>query len=205
MMPDHETSWLEWGIAARPIPGEVTSGDQHLVVVLPDRALIAVLDGLGHGEEAAEASHRAIEVLEQDPEAPVDTLMRRCHEALVGTRGATVTLVSWQHEPSAITWLAVGNVEAFRVNRESGHRESIMNRPGVVGDRLPTLRASSVNLGPDDLLVLATDGIRSAFSEKLTRLGEGGPQEIADFLLEEFARGTDDALVLVARARESEP
>jgi hypothetical protein len=48
-----------------------------------------------------------------------------------------------------------------------------------------------------DLLIFATDGIRSAFTRALPLTGS--PLEMADYILAEHRRGTDDALVLVAR------
>jgi hypothetical protein len=48
-----------------------------------------------------------------------------------------------------------------------------------------------------DTLVFATDGVRREFTQRLA-LGDG-PQQLADRILGQYAKGTDDALVLVAR------
>ena len=45
--------FLEWGVAAQALPGEAISGDRHVMQAFPSGALVAVIDGLGHGEEAA--------------------------------------------------------------------------------------------------------------------------------------------------------
>jgi hypothetical protein len=45
-------------------------------------------------------------------------------------------------------------------------------------------------------LILATDGIRSSFTEDLPP--GGSPQRVAQEILDRHWRGTDDALVLVA-------
>src|SRR5438093_709986 len=44
---------IEWGIVSQAFPGETECGDRHLVAGFPNGALVAVIDGLGHGEEAA--------------------------------------------------------------------------------------------------------------------------------------------------------
>jgi hypothetical protein len=50
-----------------------------------------------------------------------------------------------------------------------------------------------------DTLVLATDGVRGGFADEIQAFGE--PRELATSILKRYAKGTDDALVLVARYR----
>src|SRR5216684_479705 len=76
-------------------------------------------------------------------------------------------------------------------------QEYLSLRGGVVGDQLPRLDASVIPVTRGDTLILASDGVRGDFVGSL-RLGES-PQRVADRILAEFAPGTDDALVLVAR------
>jgi hypothetical protein len=97
-------------------------------------------------------------------------------------------------------WLGVGNVEGWLYRGGSGtppKRESLLLRGGVVGYRLPPLRDSVVSVKAGDVLIFATDGIAAIDSNGL-RLTDR-PAAIADGILARFARGTDDALVLVGR------
>ncbi len=48
-------SWLEWGAASLVRPGDSESGDEHLVQFFPSGVLVAAVDGVGHGQEAAAA------------------------------------------------------------------------------------------------------------------------------------------------------
>src|SRR2546428_3284421 len=50
---------VEWGVASQTLAGEVESGDKHVVKIFPHGALLAAIDGLGHGEEAAAAANMA--------------------------------------------------------------------------------------------------------------------------------------------------
>ena len=52
-------------------------------------------------------------------------------------------------------------------------------------------------MAPGDTLILSTDGIRSGFAASVT--SAEAPQVIADRVLAGYAKGTDDALVLVVR------
>jgi phosphoserine phosphatase RsbX len=76
------------------------------------------------------------------------------------------------------------------------NQEVLPLRGGVVGDQLPPLVASIVPVSKGDTLIFATDGIRLGFADGLKA---DSAQATADAVLAHFARGTDDALVLVAR------
>ncbi len=192
---------LDWGVASRPLPGEQTSGDLHYVEESREGALVAVVDGLGHGEEAALAARRATAALRVQREASVVSLMSRCHRALVGTRGAVVSLGVFEAGRRSMAWLGIGNVEGVQVRATDGGvaRKSLLLRGGVVGHELPALEASEYAVLPGDLLVLATDGIRPEFASALDPSEE--PQRLADRILADYAKDTDDGLVLVARYR----
>jgi phosphoserine phosphatase RsbX len=200
MTSRHERLAVDWASAGAALEGEVESGDVHVVAGFDGGVLVGVIDGLGHGPEAAAAAREAARVLEELAGEPLSTLVQHCHEALRKTRGAVMTLASFDERASTMTWLAVGNVEAILLRSgraDPQGREGVALRGGVVGYRLPTLRESSLPISPGDTLVLATDGIRSGFVAGLPV--RGTPQEIADALLAQYARGSDDALVVVAR------
>jgi serine phosphatase RsbU (regulator of sigma subunit) len=189
---------LEWGWAGMGLERE--SGDLHVVAEFPGGALVALIDGLGHGPEAALAAREAARVLEERPRDPLDELIRRCHDALHGTRGAVMSVASFDAQQSSMTWAGVGNVEALllRADRSAERRREVISlRGGVVGYQLPPIRASTLAVGPGDTLVMASDGLRSGFATGIPL--HWGPQALADSLLERHARGSDDALVVVAR------
>jgi len=191
---------VEAGVAWSALAGEGESGDQHLVKPFPNGTLVAVVDALGHGQGAAAAAKLAIATLEASPRDSVIALLERCDRELRKTRGVAVTLASFDARQNAMTWLAVGNVEGvlLSADREGGlTRESVLLRGGVVGYRLPPLRAAVLTVRPGDTLVLATDGIRSDFIRELTP--GMPPQGAADRILARHRKDRDDALVLVAR------
>ncbi len=191
---------VEWGSAGVPIEGEVESGDAHVVVGFPYGVLVGLVDGLGHGPEAAAAAREAIRLLEAHAGEPVLDLVERCHEALRHTRGAVMSLASFDARVASITWIGVGNVEGILLRAPGAaapSRESIALRGGIVGYRLPPLTAATLCVSPGDTLVMASDGIRSGFVAHLAARDD--PQEMAESILARYARGSDDALVLVAR------
>lgn len=191
---------LECGLASRPLPGESVSGDLSLVRSSHRGILAAVVDGLGHGDEAAAAAALAVRTLEHHAGEPLFQLLNRCHRSLSGTRGVVMSLAEFNPEAEEMTWLGVGNVEGvFLRGKAAGAppREPLLLRSGVVGENLPPLMASIVPIMRGDTLVFATDGIEHGFLERLSPAEP--PQKMADRILASHARKTDDALVLVAR------
>lgn len=191
---------LEYGFAKSVLPGLCESGDLHLVRCTSNGILIAAIDGLGHGEQAAEAAKTAMAVLRAEFDEPVISLVERCHEKLRRTRGVVISLASIDPEQGMMTWLGVGNVQGLlmRANGTKGPaKEMLLLRGGVVGSQLPPLQATVVPIKRGDTLYFATDGVKSQFSEHLTTLEN--PQRAADRILEQFQSGNDEALVLVAR------
>ncbi|MBI3795751.1 MAG: SpoIIE family protein phosphatase [Deltaproteobacteria bacterium] len=201
-------SWLRWSVAARPLARQSVSGDVPLVAPFFGGVLVAVVDGLGHGEEAVTAAQRAITTLTANAQESVVFLLQCCHEELKGTRGAVMSLASFQVHDGLMTWVGVGDVEGvlLRGSLETGSaREILLLRGGVVGYQLPLVRATTLPVRPGDMLIFATDGIRSDFVQEpllrnpLIRVAQDGPQQLADHILRQYGKTTDDALVLVAR------
>src|SRR5437879_10439108 len=107
---------LEWGVAALPLPGQTDCGDHHVVQAFAGGVLVAVIDAIGHGAEAARVAGLAAGVLERHPAEPVDALLLKCHERLRGSRGAAISVASFDHRSRTMTWLGVGNVNGVCVD-----------------------------------------------------------------------------------------
>ncbi len=193
-------SLIQWGIASAAMRNEAESGDLHVVREFSGGVLVGVVDGLGHGPDAAVAAKAAVAILESYASDSVISLASRCHEGLTKTRGVVMSLASFNASDGTMTWLGVGNVEGVLHRADptaSPPRELLLSRAGVVGYLLPNLYASVIPIHGGDTLIFTTDGIRSGFSQPLA-IGFG-PQLLAEQILRQGASGTDDALVVVAR------
>ena len=192
---------LEWAAAAVALAGETESGDRYALRPVDGGMLAAVVDGLGHGHEAAQAAERALSTIEgHSATGSLNELVQRCHAALRGTRGAVMSLAAFDGRAGLLTWMGIGNVEGrLLLQSANGHylQESLLLRPGVLGGQLPLLRTSAARIKKGDILILATDGIDPEFADHLHF--NGGVEEIATGVISRYARRTDDGLVLVAR------
>lgn len=189
----------EYGVAKFVLPGERESGDQHLVCCNEGGVLIAAIDGIGHGAEAATAARAAIAVLKNGVGEPIIPLVAACHEKLRSTRGVVMSLASVDVKHGLMTWLGVGNVQGVlvRADKKPNSQETLLLRGGVVGDHLPQLQAAVLPVAQGDLLVFSTDGVRTDFVRTLSTMEN--PQRAAERILHGFGNGSDDALVLALR------
>ncbi|HEV3038070.1 MAG TPA: SpoIIE family protein phosphatase [Candidatus Angelobacter sp.] len=194
---------VEWASAGRATdePSEGSeSGDLEVVTTFENGTMVAVIDGLGHGAEAALAARTAAKVMEEHFREPAELLVQRCHGALRKTRGVVMGLACFNATASSMTWIGVGNIQGVLFRWSPGRgavRQDLVSRGGIVGYQLPPLRSSTFSISFGDTLILTTDGIRREFAADLNL--EKPPKEIAEFVLDQHSKKNDDALVVVAR------
>src|SRR5262245_66255955 len=75
-----------------PYPGESVSGDAWAVRRGPERTLVFVSDGLGHGPAAAAASEAGLAIFRQGGGHAPSEIVRDLHDGLRPTRGAAVAV-----------------------------------------------------------------------------------------------------------------
>ena len=191
---------VEYYVAARPLAGQDVSGDAYAVVEFDGGVLVRVIDGLGHGQEAAKAARTATDFIGRNASEPLLELTQRCHEALKSTRGIVASFARFDALANSMSWLGVGNVEAllFQRNQEGEvKRTGLAPRGGVIGYTLSPLHCSDVDVNPGDLLVMATDGLAGAFIDSID--AQAGLEEMVEGLMTEHGKSSDDALILAAR------
>ncbi len=185
------------GLYGRPFPGEDESGDYGGFVRSADDVLAGVVDGLGHGKPAREASAIAIETLRRHSHLDIDGIVQSCHDAMQGTRGGVLALARVGELDPLMRATVVGDA-SLQVEGPGRHLR-VGGRAFVLGARgqRPKTVVEEIPLVLRDVVLLFTDGIslRTDLQQDLDLLREH-PIVIAHQLVERFARNTDDALVL---------
>ncbi|MCV6971456.1 SpoIIE family protein phosphatase [Mycobacterium bohemicum] len=186
------------------MPSEFTSGDRGLAVDIDGRAaLFGVVDGLGHGPEAAAAAMRAVDTVVRAGSERLEVLIQLCHRVLGGTRGVAMTLARVDFAAGTLAWTGVGNVTADLVAKAPSGirvRSSARLTAGIVGYRIPEIMpAQVVPIRTGDLIVMSTDGITEECFEHIDFAASA--VAIAEEILAKTAKQTDDAMVLTARHR----
>ena len=192
---------LDIGIGSSTLPGQDLSGDQYVVAPFDGGILVAVMDGVGHGAEAARAARVTEEILKYSPGQALAFLIKRCHEGLRGTRGVVASFAAFNHAEKMMTWVGVGNVQGKLLPMDAlSPPRTLLLSVGTLGHQLAPVFPTALSIKSGDTLIFTTDGIREDFDQRLNL--KQSPQQLADEILSRHARQTDDALVLVGRYLE---
>jgi negative regulator of sigma-B (phosphoserine phosphatase) len=188
---------MKFGVFSRPKHKRDVSGDAYTIQERDEFIVVAVVDGLGSGEEAAKASRTAVEQVERDCALPLMEILRRCHRALRNTRGAVMGLLRVEPAVGQMRYVGVGNVGIYVLSQEPFHPISYN---GIVGYRLPRVHEFVGAYHPGDTLVFYTDGVDLRFhgDAPLLRRVED-PQKLAEAIARRYGKDNDDVCVLVAR------
>jgi len=185
------------GVFGRCFPGERHSGDDAGFVRSGDALLVGVVDGLGHGEPARQASVRAARLVASRAGATPEGLLAECDRLLARTRGAVMASARL-NATGDMSVAGVGNVGAHVYGPgpswRFGGSSYVLGSPG--GARRIAVEHHRVETR--DVLVLFSDGIRSKLdlTGQLDLLREP-PVVIAQRIVERFGRDDDDVLVMV--------
>lgn len=192
-------SALKISVLTRPHPLENVCGDGYFIRRFPGGACIAVIDGLGHGTYAREASACAEEYLEKNYSRakPLDHLMRGLGDALRHTRGAVAGICAIDEEKGEMEYAGVGDV-TMHILPGKDHL-AVWNVPGVLGMHQAKV---ITHRHPWDTghhtLIMHSDGITSRMNEGDMPVHES-PVNLAHFIMNEYRRGEDDATVMVVK------
>ena len=197
-------SQYETAIAGTPYPGEIISGDDALHIPSDSGFLAAVCDGLGHGPEAREASSMAVTAIARNSHLALVELVEAVNSEVAGSRGCVLALVRFNSDRRVLQCLSAGDIRAQLYHLRDAH--FFTPSQVVVGDRellTRRLRTEEVPVAAGSVLAMFTDGLESKTSIKgQLDLLRRPVLVIAQHLLENHSRGTDDALVFVARFKK---
>jgi anti-sigma regulatory factor (Ser/Thr protein kinase) len=182
------------GAVCTPYPGEEVCGDAW--AVKGNRML--VVDGLGHGHHASQASQKARQVfLDHDASVPLEVLMERLHRALTSTRGGAAAIAEIQPEKGQVQFCGIGNIAGSLF---AGRSRSMVSGNGTVGYRIGRIQTFSYPWDGSGLLIMASDGISTKCDLSIyPGLVSRHPAVIAALIHRDFKRLNDDATVAVVK------
>jgi hypothetical protein len=193
---------IDIGHVLRPKEGENSCGDSILVHCFPQIIRLAVIDGLGHGPEAAQAAAEAKKTLTSTETLGGQELISQCHNKLMGTRGAVVGVVDLDKSQNMWRGISLGNISIAFYGQE--HYLPATNG-GIVGYNLPTRLVSwSRPYSPGQILIMHSDGIHNlaGLGELLAPtggLGKAQAQHLAESIAVGYGKIEDDLAILVAK------
>ncbi len=202
-----------FGALSLPIASEDSNGDGWAIAA--DRAGVTLMsiDGLGHGELAAQAAEAAIECMAMAPFRQPGAQIEACHTALRATRGAAMAVAQLAYprmegETTQLRFAGIGNIAACLIDRDDdtgagspgGKRRQMISHNGIVGHNMRKVQQFELPCPPGCLLVMHSDGLSTQWDlNSYPGLASCHPLVIAAVLLRDFGRARDDASVLVLR------
>ena len=178
--------------------GETVCGDSWTLAHRPDEVTAAIIDGLGHGLHAAEASRAAVDAFHSRPFSSCSDVVRAMHERLRHTRGAAGTVVTISRAKQTVQMAGIGNVVAAICAGDTVRRAVSLS--GILGGDPRPVREYSYPWTHDAILVMHSDGLTTSWSlSPYSGLQRRHPSVIAAVLYRDFTRGRDDVTVVVGR------
>lgn len=176
---------------------------EHAIASGRRTVTMLLVDGLGHGPEAAKVAQAAIATLALAlaPGLRPERQIEAAHEAMGRIRGAALAVAQYDADEGQLYFAGVGNIGACII--EGGIRRQLMSHNGIVGHNMRKLRQIIYPCAPGALTVMHSDGIATQWDlEQHPGLAQREPALVAGVLLRDYARQRDDACVLVHRVAE---
>ena len=186
------------GAVCVPVTGEIACGDGWLVCDDARATLVMVVDGLGHGADAAFAASEAARIVREHPSAPPAEIVQAAHGALRATRGAALAVATIDRESPLVRYAGVGNISASIVS--DGGVRNLASHNGIVGHQMHKVQEFTYPWPTRATLVMHSDGLSARWRlDAYPGLVLRDPALIAGVLFRDFARGRDDATTVAVR------
>jgi anti-sigma regulatory factor (Ser/Thr protein kinase) len=184
---------------AVPHPNERFCGDAWAFHHDEDRMKVLLVDGLGHGRDAANAADEAVAAFHKRVELKPGELLSILHDALKKTRGAVAAIAEIRPKEGVLTYAGVGNISAVVLS--GGASRCLVSHNGTLGMVTSRIQEFRADWPADTVLVLHSDGLQSRWDlSSYAGLMARHPAVIGAALLRDFRRQRDDASVVVVKA-----
>ncbi|MEB3360282.1 MAG: ATP-binding SpoIIE family protein phosphatase [Synechococcales bacterium] len=189
---------LEFGVATRPYPGLSLNGDAFVIKRWEQSALVAMIDGLGHGQYAHRAARTAQDYINRHYDQSMVEIFRGVGRACRATRGVVMAIARFDYYQNKLTFANVGNIEVRLIGSPTPVRFLI--RRGIIGNNAPSPSVTEHLWRPPYILVLHTDGLMTHWQwERFPQLVGASATRTAQELLRALAKDNDDATVVVVK------
>jgi hypothetical protein len=184
---------------ALPLPGERICGDGWFCHSEPDRTVVLLTDGLGHGWGASEAAQEAIDTFRKNVHLGPADILGTIHDALRKTRGAVAAIVDIRPNQRKLIYAGVGNISAVLFSGNGS--KNLVSHNGTLGATVHRMQEFPADWPRDGILIMHSDGVQTRWDlDAYSGLLAKNPAIIGGALLRDFRRQRDDASVIVIKA-----
>jgi serine/threonine protein phosphatase PrpC len=196
--------WTPLSIAGvtRPLPGYDDCGDAIRYWQHGEDVYLCIVDGLGHGERAADASRETLDCLQRRFGALEIQNFEYCDKTLRHTVGVAVGLARIAPQSALLYFCGIGNIRALV--RHEGRQSQFNCSYGILGAGFHPLFIEKKPFPPGATLIMATDGIDEHFDQYIFAPTESSnPQRMGEVILNRYGLQRDDAGLVICRHEET--
>lgn len=193
-LADRNVKPISIGAICVPKKSETVCGDNWNFANSGDKFTLTVIDGLGHGIEAGDASKLAISRFLEKPFDSPKEIVERMHRALSGTRGAVGAVAQLQKGSRTIRYAGLGNINAVMYGGVKSKHLVSMN--GTLGYEAKRVEEYQQDWPENGLLIMHSDGCSARFDfSKYVGLAFKSPSVIAGVLYRDHGKDHDDVTI----------
>ncbi len=189
---DHH--WINFAI-----PGQKTSGDWTGIEETKEETHFLLMDGLGHGSEAADSSTSVGNYFRRNFNLSPESLWEGMFQEANAKRGGVLGFGEIHHEKEELTFFGMGNVQAaiYQYGEKPKH---LISKSGLFGKDQNLPKPQILPFPKGAILVLHSDGLSNVTSKDFPSelYGKESPV-IAAYLMHKKIRNTDDASILIIK------
>lgn len=192
------SSPLHLGVVCLPKDGEVACGDGWTCIAHGRLRVLFVVDGLGHGADAAAAARAALAVVAKHSNRGPADILAAVDAALRSTRGAAASVAVLQPDAGLCAYCGVGNIAASI--HANGAARSMVSHNGILGHQVRKIQEFQYPFPRDALCLIHSDGLATRWSlDAYPGLEPRHPALIAAALYRDHSRRRDDVTVVALR------
>ncbi|WP_100374542.1 PP2C family serine/threonine-protein phosphatase [Bacillus sp. FJAT-45037] len=197
MVSVYEQKSVEIVVVEQAKPGNIHSGDAHVVIQEDNYTICAVVDGLGSGVEASESALAAIDVIENYHREGVQDIVNRCNKVMVNKRGIVMTILKFDFIKRELTYSNVGNI-TFVLYQPDGTRVQPIPMRGYLSGRKNNITSKNIRYQEGSAFMLYSDGVKIPFTKNML-LSMHSPKEDVKKMLTDGSFEVDDVTLLVGK------
>lgn len=173
------------------------NGDGYYFKEYSNSLFIAIIDGLGEGQNAWHTTESLKKVIAKYSMLNFKLLMRLCENDIktnYPNSGAAIAFI--RIFPEVVFYLGIGDVFCKVFAQKN---KTLSTKNGIVGAfPLPSLKTIRYELNSDSTIVLCTDGISDNFSSKNISI-KRKPSEISSEIMDKYRRSYGDATIITTK------
>ncbi|MHA1974768.1 MAG: ATP-binding protein [Candidatus Hodarchaeales archaeon] len=201
-----ENEKIELSVFTRSKEGNLFNGDTYFIRNTELLSVLSIIDGVGHGLEASEASQKALLYVEGHYTNNLESIIFELDKELKGTRGVAISILAIKWEENVIEYLGVGNVltRIITVNPLSRQVKSklVLNYDGILGFNMKKYSVITLPFEKRDIIIMTSDGLSSRYTalfEEEPDLIFSNTANIAYKIFDRYQKLYDDATIIVGK------